>query len=378
MIYLDYSATTPVNDLVLESFNKVTKQFVGNPNSLHKLGMDAKKIIDASSEQIASILGIRANEIIYTSGASEANNTAIKGICFKYKNRGNHIITTELEHSSIIAPLSYLQNNGFIVDFVKLDKNGQIDLDDLERLMNDKTILVSIASVNSEVGIKQPISKITNIVKKYPKCYFHSDMTQSVGKERVDLSNIDLVSFSAQKFFGIKGIGCLIKKEGIVIDPLIHGGKSTTIYRSGTPATSLIVSMSKALRLVYDDFDNKYQYVNDLCSYLKEKLEKLDIFINSNNKCVPHIINISLKSIKAETMLHALEEEDIYISTQTACSTSNVSRAVMVVTNDANKASHSMRISISYLTTKDEINKFIDFFDRKIKKLGELSESNKN
>lgn len=376
MIYLDYSATTPVNDDVLDTFNQVTKKFIGNPNSLHKLGMDAKGLIDASTKQIASILGVKENEIIYTSGASEANNTVIKGVCSRYKNRGNHIITTELEHSSVFGPISYLQNNGFEVDFVKLDDNGVVDLAELEKLITDKTILVSISSVNSEVGVRQPIDKIASIVKKFPKCYFHSDITQSIGKELVNLDNVDFASFSSQKFFGIKGIGCLIKKENIVIDPLIHGGKSTTIYRSGTPATSLIASMSKALRLVYENFSSKYEYVLELNKYLKDKFDMLPIDINSNDKCIPHIINISLRGIKAETMLHALEEEDIYISTQTACSTSNVSKAVYAITHDELKASHSMRISISYLTTKEELDEFIIKFSKKLDELGEVSESN--
>lgn len=376
MIYLDYSATTPVNDDVLDTFNQVTKKFIGNPNSLHKLGMDAKGLIDASTKQIASILGVKENEIIYTSGASEANNTVIKGVCSRYKNRGNHIITTELEHSSVFGPISYLQNNGFEVDFVKLDDNGVVDLAELEKLITDKTILVSISSVNSEVGVRQPIDKIASIVKKFPKCYFHSDITQSIGKELINLENVDFASFSSQKFFGIKGIGCLIKKENIVIDPLIHGGKSTTIYRSGTPATPLIASMSKALRLVYENFSSKYEYVLELNKYLKDKFDMLPIDINSNNKCIPHIINISLRGIKAETMLHALEEEDIYISTQTACSTSNVSKAVYAITHDELKASHSMRISISYLTTKEELDEFIVKFSKKLDELGEVSESN--
>ena len=375
MIYLDYSATTPVYDDVLDTFNQVTKKFIGNPNSLHKLGMDAKGLIDASTKQIASILGVRENEIIYTSGASEANNMVIKGVCSRYKNRGNHIITTELEHSSVFGPISYLQNHGFEVDFVKLDDNGVVDLAELEKLITDKTILVSISSVNSEVGIRQPIDKIASIVKKFPKCYFHSDITQSIGKELINLENVDFASFSAQKFFGIKGVGGLIKKENIVIDPLIHGGKSTTIYRSGTPATPLIASMSKALRLIYQDFFSNYNYVLELNRYLKDKLSNLPIDINSNDNCIPHIVNVSLRGIKAETMLHALEEDDIYISTQTACSTSNISKAVYAITHDELKASHSMRISISYLTTKEELDEFIIKFSKKLKELGEVSES---
>ena len=369
MIYLDYSATTPVDEEVINTYSRVASEFIGNPNSLHKLGVKANQLIEASTKQIADILGVRPNEVIYTSGASEANNTAIKGICLKYQNRGKHIITTELEHSSVIAPLNYLQNLGFEVDFVKLDEDGVVDLEDLKDKMREDTILVTIASVNSEVGVSQPIEKIAEIVKEYPKCYFHCDVTQSIGKERVNLEKIDLASFSGQKFFGMKGVGCLIKKESIVIEPLIHGGKSTTVYRSGTPATPLIASLAKALRLAYDDFDNKVKKVTEIHDYLIEKLSKLDVYINSNSHCLPNILNVSLKGIKPETMQHALEEYDIYISTQTACSSSEYSKAVYAVTRDKEKSRHSIRISLSYKTTKEEIDKFIEVFSKLLKEL---------
>lgn len=369
MIYLDYSATTPVSEEVIDTYSRVCREFIGNPNSLHKLGMEAKKLINASCEQIAKILEIKSSEIIYTSGASEANNMAIKGVCSKYSNRGKHIITTPLEHSSIIAPLNYLQNRGFEVDFVKLDKNGLVDLEDLERLMREDTILVTIASVNSEVGIKQDLKAISRIVRKYPKIIFHSDVTQSIGKEYIDFSYLDLASFSAQKFYGMKGVGCLIKRENLQIDSLIHGGKSTTIFRSGTPATPLIASLAKALRLAYENFDKKEAKVIELHDYLIEKLRKLDIFVNSNNYCIPHIVNISLNNIKSEVMLHALEEKDIFISTQTACSTGAYSKAVFAVTNDKDRASNSLRISLSYLTEVNEIDEFIACFEEELKKL---------
>lgn len=369
MIYLDYSATTPVDEEVINTYARVCREFIGNPNSLHKLGVDAKKLIDASTKQIADILGVKPSEIIYTSGASEANNTAIKGIALKYQNRGKHIITTELEHSSVIAPISYLTSLGFEVDFVKLDENGLVDLEDLENLLRDDTILVSIAAVNSEVGVAQPIDKIAEIVKKYPKCYFHSDVTQSIGKQRIDLSNVDLASLSGQKFFGMKGVGILIKKESIIIEPLIHGGKSTTVFRSGTPATPLIASISKAMRLAYDDFDSKLLKVKEIHDYLIDKIKDLDIYINSNDYCLPNMVNVSLKNIKPETMQHALEEYDIYISTQTACSSSEYSKAVYAVTRDKEKSRHSIRISLSYKTTKEEIDKFVSVFTKLLKDL---------
>ena len=365
MIYLDYSATTKTNDEVLDTFIKCSKEFIGNPNSLHLLGINSKNIIEKATTQIANILNIKESEIIYTSGSTESNNLAIKGICLKYKNRGNHIITTKLEHASVIEPIEYLSQNGFIVDYVKVDKNGIVDLEDLERLINDNTILVSICAVNSEIGLLQPIDKIAHIVKKYPKCFFHSDITQALGKVNIDISNIDLASFSAHKFYGVKGIGALIKKEKIELTPLFHGGKSTTNYRAGTPALPLIVSMSKALRLATLDLDKKYEYVYNLNKYLKNKLSSYsEVVINSNEYSIPHILNISVLKVKPETMLHALEKYDIYISTKTACSSrKNISESVYELTKNNEYATTSLRISISHLTTKEEIDLFVKYFD---------------
>lgn len=374
MVYLDYSATTPVNKAVLDTFNKVSLDFIGNPNSLHKLGVQSKDLIDNATKQIADFLNVKPSEIIYTSGASESNNLAIKGIALKYQNRGKKIITTELEHSSIYGPLGYLQKQGFEVIFAPLDQEGRVDIESLEKLIDDEVILVTISAVNSELGLYQPIGQIGKILKKYPKCFFHTDMTQCVGKYPIGnfyLENVDLASFSAHKIYGLKGIGCLIKKDGINLEPIIHGGKSTTIYRSGTPATALIASFSKALRLVLDDINIKYSYVLELNSKLRNCLEKYaDVFINSNEYCVPHILNLSVIGIKPETMLHALEEYDIYISTQSACSSSNAkSKAVFAVTKDEARASSSIRISLSYLTTEAEIEKFLTAFDKCYKNL---------
>lgn len=367
MTYLDYSATTPVSDEVLDSFVKASK-YIGNPNSLHKLGVESKKLIDASSNQIGKILGVKPEEIIYTSGASESNNLALKGISV-YKNRGNHIITTELEHSSIYGPLNYLCDNGFEVSFVPL-KDGIVDIEALRNMITDKTILVSIGAVNSETGIRQPIEQIGELLKEYPKIIFHSDMTQAIGKINVSLDNVDLASFSAHKFFGIKGIGALIKKDNIRLEPIIHGGKSTTIYRSGTPALALIVSMAKALRLVYENIDDGFKYVQKLNDKLREALGKYDgVYINGNEYSIPHILNISILGVKPETMLHALEEDDIYISTQSACSSGNVSKAVMAITHDNLRASSSIRVSISTKSKEEDIDIFIKSFDKNYKRL---------
>lgn len=369
MIYLDYSATTPVREEVIDTYARVCREFIGNPNSLHSLGVKSKELIDASSEQIANILGVKPSEIIYTSGASEANNTAIKGVCFKYQNRGKHIITTELEHSSIIAPLNYLTTLGYEVDFVSLDSNGLVDLEDLKNKLREDTVLVTIASVNSEVGVKQDLEKISEIVHNNGRTLFHSDVTQSIGKEKINFSCLDLASLSCQKFYGMKGIGALIKRDNLVIEPLIHGGKSTTVFRSGTPATPLIASFAKALRLAYEAYEDKYQKVVDLKRHLIEKLATLDVTINSNDFCLPHMVNISLHGIKSEVMLHALEEKEVFVSTQTACSVGNYSKAVYAITHNKDLASSSLRISLSYLTTFEELDEFFEIFKNALDKL---------
>lgn len=364
MVYLDYSATTPVNEEVLDSFSKAALNYPGNPNSLHKLGIDANKLINDATEQIATLLNINTKEIIYTSGSSESNNTAIKGICEKYQNRGKHIVTTNLEHSSIYGPIDYLVEHGFEVSFVELDENGLVTVDNLKKVMRDDTILVTIGAVNSEVGVVQNIDEIGAFLKDYPKCFFHVDMTQAIGKINVSLKNVDLASMSAHKIYGLKGIGILYKSEKVELVPLIHGGKSTTIYRSGTPALPLIVSFAKALRIALDNLDSKYAKVKELNTYLKNKLQEFDkVRINSNDSCLPYVVNISVLGVKPETMQHALEKYEIYISTQTACSSgSSVSKAVYAVTNDKDKASSSVRISLSALTTKEELDYFLDKF----------------
>ena len=366
MLYFDYSATTPVNIEVLESFKEACLKYPGNPNSLHTLGIKASSLIEEATCQIAEILNVKKEEIIYTSGSSESNNLALKGIAFKYQSRGKHILTTSLEHSSIYGPLNYLTDLGFEVDFVSLKENGEVDLENLKSLLREDTILVSIHSVNSELGIIQPIEEIGKILKQYPKCFFHVDMTQSIGKIPISLENVDLASFSAHKFYGLKGIGCLVKKEKIQLTPLIHGGKSTTAYRSGTPALPLIVSMAKALRLSMEDLSSKQEQVRFSHHLLKEGLKKYkEVSFNSPETALPNILNISIAGVKPETMLHALEEHEVYISTQSACSShSSRSKAVYEITKDEKRATSSIRISLSYLTTKEEIEKFLMSFEK--------------
>jgi len=374
MIYLDYSATTPPDKRVIESFDKASIDYFANPNSLHDEGVKSKKLMEAAVSQVASLLNVKDDEVIFTSGASESNNLAIMGVVNKYKDRGKTIITTKLEHSSIIEPLKYLEKNGYKVKYANLDNHGQVIIDDLKKLIDDDTILVSICEVNSEIGIQEDVDSIGKLLKDYPRVIFHVDGTGAIGKKHLNLENIDLYSFSAHKFYGLKGVGCLIKKESIQLEPLIHGGKSQTIYRGGTPALPLITSTARALKLVLSDLDFNINYVKELNTKLKDKLKQIDgVFINSDELCIPHIINISVPKIKSETLLHALCEDEIYISTKTACSEEGYSESVYAITNDIEKAKTSLRISLSHLTKENEIDFFVRKLEEKIKRLKSIT-----
>ena len=361
MVYLDYAATTPVDKRVLESFDRTCIEYIANPNSLHSEGVKSRKLMEAAVNQVATLLNVHDNEVIFTSGATESNNLAITGVINKYKTRGKTIITTKLEHSSILETVNYLEKNGYTIKYVKLDDNGLVDINNLKELLNDDVVLVSISEVNSEIG---------NLLKEYPRIIYHVDGTGAIGKKHINLENIDLYSFSAHKIYGLKGVGVLVKKENINLEPLIHGGKSQTNYRGGTPALPLIVSTARALKLILSDLDYNISYVKELSDKLKEGLSKIDgVSINSNDYSSPFIVNFSVVGIKPETILHALEEEEIYISTKTACSSDDYSIGVLELTNDLEKAKSSLRVSLSHLTKESEIDRFLSVLDEKINKL---------
>ena len=363
MIYLDYSATTPVINEVLDSYVHVTKDFIGNANSIHNLGVKSKELLMKATRQISEILGCEFNEVIYTSGASESNSTALKGVAFKHCKRGKHIISSPLEHKSILDTLKYLEMCGFEVSYVKLTPNGQVDLKDLESLVRDDTILVSICAVNSEVGYKAPLKTIRQVInKKNDKVIFHSDMTQALGKTKINLNDVDLASFSGHKIYAPKGIGILYKSNKVEIEPLIWGLTENAKFRGGTPPLPLIVSLSKAMRIMNENLENNIKKVTKLNELLISGLNNDRIHINSNNLCIPHIVNLSLKSIRSETFVRALEKYEVYISTNSACSSLESSTVLKAVTDDKTINTTSIRISLSHFTTKLEINEFIRIF----------------
>ena len=374
MIYLDYSATTPVLKEVLDSYNKVTIDYFGNPNSLHSLGVKSRELLNSATKQISNIFKIKEEEIIYTSGSTEANNLALIGCALAHGKRGSHIVVSKLEHESIYGICNYLESIGFYIDYVKNTADGVIDLDDLKGLVNENTVLVSICAANSELGIRQPLKTIKQVInKENPNTIFHSDMTQAVGKIPINLGDVDMASMSGHKIYGPKGIGMLYKKIGINIKPILYG--SNKDIRPGTPALPLIVSFSKALRIANSDLDKKENTIkkhNDkICEFLSGYPK---ILINKTPYSIPNILNISLMNIKPETFIHALEKHDVYVSSNTACSSGKISSAVLGVYGDKKRALTTIRISLSYMTTNEEINEFINIFESVYNKLMELAD----
>ena len=365
MIYLDYSANTPVDARVLEQFCAVERRCIGNANSHHQAGSAAKAEIDAATIKIASLLGVQPAEIIYTSGASEANNFALKGLARLSRHVGRHIISTPLEHSSVSGTLTALQEQGYEIDLLDVKQDGTVDLEHLKDLLRPDTICVAITLVDSELGVVQPVQEIAAILKAYPHCHLHVDATQAVGKIPVSFEGVDTMSLTAHKFYGLNGIGLLIKRRNLALEPLIHGGESTTIYRSGTPTVALASSLACALDLAVTDLPGRVGHVAKLNAELRAALSTYPLVrINSPEYAIPHVLNLSVRNVKGTVFQRELDAKGVCVSVKSACSSDGLpSRAVFAVSRDRRNALSSWRISLSHLTTEDEIKAFLQAFD---------------
>lgn len=365
MIYLDYSANTPVDARVLEQFCAVERRCIGNANSHHQAGSAAKAEIDAATIKIASLLGVQPAEIIYTSGASEANNFALKGLARLSRYAGRHIISTPLEHSSVSGTLTALQEQGYEIDLLDVKQDGTVDLEHLKDLLRPDTICVAVTLVDSELGVVQPVQEIAAILKAYPHCHLHVDATQAVGKIPVSFEGVDTMSLTAHKFYGLNGIGLLIKRRNLALEPLIHGGESTTIYRSGTPTVALASSLACALDLAVTDLPGRVGHVAKLNAELRAALSTYPLVrINSPDHAIPHVLNLSVRNVKGTVFQRELDAKGVCVSVKSACASDGLpSRAVFAVSRDRRNALSSWRISLSHLTTEDEIKAFLQAFD---------------
>ena len=368
MIYLDYVATTPLNNEIYKTYQKLLGKYFANSDSAYSLGYEVNGLLEKSREHIAKMLHVKNDEIIFTSCASEANNTAIKGVCFQYANRGKHIITTSFEHSSVANTFKQLEEVfGFEVDYIPVDQEGHLDISQLEDMIREDTILVSTMYVNNEVGTINPIKDISRIIrKKNPKTKYHVDMVQALGKLPIDLSVCDLASFSAHKIYGLKGSGLLYKKDNTAIVPLISAGQQEFGLRGGTSNACTYIVLAKTMRLALEKQEEHLAYVKELNHYLREQLSKREaVVINSPEDASPFILNISVPHYKPEVLVHDLETSDIYISTKSACASrkTEVAHTLAAMHVDHDIAISALRISLSHLTTKEELNTFIEALD---------------
>lgn len=385
MIYFDNSATTKMAPEALETYSQVVTKIWGNPSSLHKLGDRAHGLLKASRKQVADLLGVNTDEIYFTSGGTESNNTAIKGTAWAKREFGKHIITSSVEHASVANTFTELENLGFRVTRLPVDKEGRVNPEDLKAVLDKDTTLVSIMGVNNEIGTIQPIKEISEILADYPNIHFHVDNVQALGKgiwDQVFTSRVDMMSFSSHKFHGPRGIGILYKKRGRMLMPLCEGGGQEKGLRSGTENLAAIAAMAKAARLLLtnekEKADREYAIKEKISKYLTGK-PGIHIFSPLKANFAPHILCFALEGIRGETLVHTLEDQDIYISTTSACASKKADEASTLVamkTPDA-IATSAVRLSFDESNTLEEADEFIAAFDEiyqhfaKINHLGE-------
>lgn len=360
MIYFDFSATTPLSRLSLEAFSEASTLYFGNANSTHDLGAQAKALINQASRVVLDYLQIdNPNyQMIYTSGATESNNLALKGAARANAHYGKHIITTRFEHPSVLAPLSELQKEGFEVEFAELNEHGVVDLEALRRMLRKDTILVSVQAVNSEVGTIQPIGEIFAISHTHaPHCVVHTDASQAVGKIPPLFALADLISFSGHKIFGPKGIGVLIMHTSVTLTPQITGGHSWSPLRAGTPPVPLIHALAASLLdLKIHAKQDQEDVIQFRTLLLQELRQSPSIVVNSPSPSVPHILNISQLGYSSQSTVDYLNSKGFAVSAYSACSSGAESSAVVqFLTNDEQRARSSFRISLSHMNTEEEV-----------------------
>ncbi|RYG74930.1 cysteine desulfurase [Lentibacillus lipolyticus] len=379
MIYLDNSATTKPDSAVLNSFYQASERFFANPSSIHQLGGEAEKLLQRSKEQAAQLLQVQTDEIVFTAGGTEGNNLAIKGIALEHQKRGNHIITTQVEHPSVLEAFQGLEQLGFTVTYLPVNETGVVSIDELKQAITDDTIFISIIHVNNELGSIQPVEEIGEIASQYPKLFFHVDNVQGMGKVPLKLSDsgIDLCTISGHKLHGLKGTGLLYVKKGTTLFPLFHGGGQERSLRSGTENLAGAVSLVKALRLTKERETDGIRHMYHLQTIIREKLSMMDgVFINTPEQAAPHIMNISVPGLKPEVLIHMLGEKEIYISTKSACSSKQTdeSKILAACGHGRDRSASALRISLAYDSTENDIHTFLRELEEAINRLKAVME----
>jgi cysteine desulfurase len=390
-IYFDNAATTQVDRRVLTAMKPYFCDIYGNASSLHSFGLASKKALEEARKQIAKKIGAKHNEIVFTSGATEADNLAIRGIIYKGSESGNHIVTTQTEHPAVLETCHFLESQGTRVTYLSVDKFGRIDLKELEKSLGPKTLLVSIIFANNETGVIQSIEEIGRIVKKYNEknntnIYFHTDAVQAFTKIDINVKklNVDLLSISAHKVYGPKGVGVLYIKEGTKIERISHGGHHEYNFRPGTENIASCVGFGKASELFIPE---SYKKTKKLREYLIDKLknEILDCYINDpltslttnpvKENVLPNIVNVTIKGAEGEAMMLLLDKEGVSVSTGSACASSSLESSYVLQAMGIPKeeAHGALRISLGINNKKDEIDYFVVHLKRIVAKLRKLN-----
>lgn len=367
-VYFDNSATTRCIPEVREVMNKIYDEDYGNPSSLHMMGVNAEKYLKNAREILAKILKVNEKEILFTSGGTESNNTAIIGCAMANKRSGSHIITSSIEHPAVLEPMKFLEEQGFRVTYLPVDEHGLVDLEALRTAVCEETILVSIMCVNNEIGTIEPMEEISRIIKeKNPKTYYHVDAIQGFGKLAIypKRMGIDMLSASGHKINGPKGVGLLYINEKVKIKPLILGGGQQKGMRSGTDNVPGAAGLAEAARIAYENFDEKKKHLYELRERMIQGLKTFDcVRINGieetgeNSGAAPHIISVSFADVRSEVLLHALEEKGIYVSAGSACSSNkpSLSKTLLATKTPKNIIESTVRISFAQSNTFEEVD----------------------
>ena len=364
MIYFDYASTTPVRKQIIDTYIKVLSSYYGNSDSMHEVGRTANKLMEQSREQIAQLLKVDKDEVIFTSCASEANNLAIKGYAWKYQHRGKHIITSRVEHSSVLKSVEQLKDVfGFDVTYLPVNEDGVISLDDLKQALRPDTILVSLMMVNNETGACNPIEECANYIKANSRAVIHVDAVQGMGKLPLTCALYDMVSFSAHKIYGLKGSAVLYKKKNIELVSLISGGQQEMGLRGGTSNAPQNIVLAKTLRLMLEEQELSFAYVSSLNQILRNAFASMDgWYVNSPKQASPYILNVSCAYIGSEILLNALNTRGFAVSAKSTCSSKSKvqSHVLKEMGLEEFRTTNAIRISLSSMTTKQEVYALIE------------------
>lgn len=377
MIYLDNAATTKADQDVIDSFVKVNQSLYFNPNSPHQAGLQAEQVLKQAKEEIDSALNLNhLYHIVFTSGATESNNMALKGIAYRKRETANEIITSVLEHPSVLEVMRYLEEKqGFKLKYVDVKSDGKIDTEHLKSLMSDKVGLVTCMYVNNIMGQIQPIQDIVNILKDYPRAHLHVDAVQALGKVSMNLNGVDSLSLSGHKFNGLKGQGLLIIKNIQNIEPVVHGGGQEYGLRSGTVNLPMAVSMVKSIKLTMGRLDEARRKLNKMNQLVRTFLEEFrGVYINSPKDSAPQIINVSFPGVKGEVLVNAFSKHGVMISTTSACSSKRgkLNEVLLAMGVPDARIEGSIRISMGVHTTEEDIQRFKEVFEQVYEEIKEL------